>query len=267
MDKKQPRFSFVMPTYNRSYWIAHAINSVMEQTVRDWELIIVDDGSTDNTERVVKSYESPRIHYFKIPHTGHISAVRNYGNKRAVGEWIVVQDSDDMSMPDRLEHIKNCIELYEGAQEPVDVIYHDMYVRSRDGEHGGNAEMRHIRKIGEFVKEDLLTEQYIPGQVAYKREVILKYPYDERITVSDDFQMLIELALNDCVFRYIDRPLYEYIVLNDSVNVAGELDGRRFEDTRIIVSILKEKYNIAAVGELKKWETLTGKVLKREYVQ
>ena len=99
------RVSIVMPTYNRGGVIVNAIRSVIDQTFTDWELIIVDDGSTDNTERVVKSFYDPRIKYHKIEHTGYVSKVRNAGNKLAKGEIIVVHDSDDVAFPDRLEEI------------------------------------------------------------------------------------------------------------------------------------------------------------------
>jgi len=255
----KPKFSIVMPVWNRGDIVQNAIRSVLDQSVKDYEFIIVDDGSTDGTERIIKSFENPRIKYFKIPHTGHIGQVRNYGNRKAKGEWIVVQDSDDRSFPDRLYWIDKY------TDKDTDIIYHDMYVASFDPEH--NAAMRRLRKIGRYSKDKLMKEQYIPGQIAYRRKSILKVPYDDRIQCCDDFQVLLELALNDMRFKYIDKPLYEYFMRSDSVNILGEIDGRRFEDTRIIVDILKKKYKIKAIGELKKWSPMTGKMTKQEYVE
>lgn len=260
MTKKSPFFSLVMPVYNRGDCVQNAILSVLDQDFKDYEFIIVDDGSTDGTERIVKSFVNPRIKYFKIPHTGHIGEVRNYGIQQAQGEWIVVQDSDDRSHPDRLTHLKKFID--EGDW---DVVYHDMYVSTYIAEYNGVG--RFLRHVGEYDKKKLIHEQYIPAQMAYKREIALKTPYDNRITVSDDFQILVEFALNNYKFGYLERPLYEYFMRTDSANMMGELDGRRFEDTRIIIAILKEKYGVEAVGELKKWSTMTGKLEKQQYVK
>ena len=254
-----PKLTVVMPVYNREFCVQNAIISIINQTFTDWELIVVDDGSTDKTEQVIKMFGDSRIFHYKIPHIGFISKVRNFGNQRARGEWIVVQDSDDISFSNRLE------EINKFANTDCDVIYHDINTRFYDTEF--QATILNLKKIGEYDKKRILHEQYIPGQIAYRRDIILKIPYDERITVCDDFQILIELTLNNCRFKYIDQCLYEYThSRGDSANVLGEIDGRRFEDTRVIISILKEKYNLAAVGELKKWETMTGAIIKQQYV-
>lgn len=249
-----------MPTFNRGYCIQNAIASAMKQRFGDWELIIIDDGSTDNTERVVESFISNKIKYFKFPHTGLIPKIRNLGCQKARGELIVVQDSDDVSYPDRLERIWD---FYQ--KNDFDVIYHDMYVRSFDPEH--NAYLFELREAGEYDKNKLIERQYIPGQIAYKKSVWEKIPYNEEILMADDMMFLIELALNNCKFGYINRPLYEYNILEDSVNINAELDGRRLEDTKTMVKILKEKYGIEAIGELKQWEKQSGKVLKQQYVK
>lgn len=253
-----PKISVVCPVWNRQDCVQNAIASIINQTYKDWEIVVVDDGSTDLTERVVKSFEDARIRYYKIPHSGHISKVRNEGCKRAKGEWIVVQDSDDLSFPDRLEWIAKYF-------NEADVIYHDMYVSSYEEEY--NAFIRTLRKCREYNHNDLLREQYIPGQIAYRKSLWEKHPYDERITVCDDWQLLIEFSFAKAKFKYIDRPLYEYVMRDDSANINGELDGRRFDDTRVIISILKEKYGVQAIGELRKWEPMTGKIVKQQYVK
>src|SRR3990167_10239315 len=100
-----PKVSIVMPVWNRAKVVQHAIRSVIDQTYQDWELIIVDDGSTDNCKRVVDSFANPKIIYKKIEHCGFVSRVRNVGNEIAKGEIIIVQDSDDFSYCERAEEI------------------------------------------------------------------------------------------------------------------------------------------------------------------
>ena len=253
-----PKISVVIPSFNRAHLIQNAINSIIYQSFKDWELIIVSDGSTDNTEQVVKAFGNDNIKYFNIPHTGNICKVRNYGKQQAKGELIVVQDSDDISLPERLQMIWD----YHEEHPDVDLIYHDIYLNFYDPKH--DATCRVIKNVGEFDKKRIIKEQYIPGHVAYKRSAILKTPYNEKVVIADDMIMLIEMALSGYKFGYIKRPLYDYIMVEDSINVIAELDGRRFTDAQIVVDILKDKYNIKAMGELKRWSLTTGELLKHE---
>jgi len=99
------RISIIMPTYNRGYCIDRAIKSVMQQTYRDWELIIVDDGSTDNTEEVVQSFKKTlgtKLNYFKKVNEG-VSVARNVAIKRSCGDFIGFLDSDDYYYPTKLD--------------------------------------------------------------------------------------------------------------------------------------------------------------------
>lgn len=248
-----------MPTYNRAYTIQNAIRSVVDQTFKDWELIIADDGSTDGTYRVVESFANPRIKYLTLPHTGFVSKVRNAGNKEAQGELIVVHDSDDQAFPDRLEEIWNIYQLTH-----ADLIYHGMYARFFDPYH--NCITRLTKPALPYSQERLLTEQYIPGQVAYKREAILEIPYDERIVCCDDYQMLLEFSLSEKTFAPVYKNLYDYVESGDSINVGGELRGDRKRDVQVILQILKEKYGMSKVAGLVK-NTVSGELISQEIVQ
>lgn len=99
----KPLISVIIPTYNRGMLIGETIQSVLDQTYRNWELIIVDDGSEDNTETVVANYKDVRIHYIKISHSGIFGFVRNQGIKISMGELIAFLDSDDLWKKDKLE--------------------------------------------------------------------------------------------------------------------------------------------------------------------
>ena len=243
-DKIQ--ISVVMPTYNRAGMIQHAIRSVVDQTFKNWELIIIDDGSTDGTKRIVESFAHPRIIYKRIDHSGFVSKVRNEGNRMARADIIAVHDSDDLAFPDRLEEIYSCFE----SNQDADVVYHGMYMRFYDPFH--DAFSRAIRPALPYSKEHLMNEQYIPGQIAYKRDIVLKFPYLESVKCCDDYQMLLQLSLEGCNFKPIFKNLYEYCDSPDSINVSGELDGSRKRDIKIILDWLKEKYNIDGHAMLQK---------------
>jgi len=94
---KNPKVSVIIPTYNRAHLIGRAIQSVLNQTYQDFELIVVDDGSTDNTNEVIKEFsqKDKRILYIKHDKNKGGSAARNTGIKAARGEYIAFQDSDD----------------------------------------------------------------------------------------------------------------------------------------------------------------------------
>lgn len=100
-----PKFSIIIPTYNRVYILPRAIDSVRAQTMSDWELLIVDDGSTDNTADVIKNYNDPRIRHILQKNAGP-SAARNNGMKRAQGDMIAYLDSDDALAPEYLTSLR-----------------------------------------------------------------------------------------------------------------------------------------------------------------
>lgn len=97
-----PLVSIIMPTYNAGRYIEQAIESVLAQTYTRWELLIIDDASSDNTEAIVKAFADPRIRYKKVERIGHPAGVRNTGLRLAHGELIAFLDSDDLYYPDTL---------------------------------------------------------------------------------------------------------------------------------------------------------------------
>src|SRR5687767_7703512 len=97
-----PLVSILIPTYNRLDYLREAVGSVLRQTYENWELIIVDDGSTDDTRAWVLSLAEPRIRLITIPHSGNLGLVRNRGIAEARGELIAFLDSDDAFEPHKL---------------------------------------------------------------------------------------------------------------------------------------------------------------------
>lgn len=98
-----PMVSVIIPTYNRAHVLGRAIKSVIDQTFTDFELIVVDDGSTDNTEELVTSFDDSRIRFLRHGQNRGVSAARNTGIRWARGQYIAFQDSDDEWLPQKLE--------------------------------------------------------------------------------------------------------------------------------------------------------------------
>lgn len=100
---KENLVSVIIPTYNRSDLIKETINSVLNQTHKNFELIMVDDGSTVNTKTVIESFKDNRIKYILQKHHGLLAVARNNGLKVAIGEYIAFLDSDDIWLTNKLE--------------------------------------------------------------------------------------------------------------------------------------------------------------------
>lgn len=107
---KTPRVSVLMPAYNCEGDIQEAIDSIIDQTYRDWELVIVDDGSTDNTRAIIAQYTDPRIRSAHNPENLGVAKTRNKLLSLARGEYIVWQDADDISLPNRLHRLLTAFE-------------------------------------------------------------------------------------------------------------------------------------------------------------
>ena len=117
-----PLVSVVIPTFNRAYCLDRAIRSVMDQTYQNWELIIVDNHSTDSTDDLVESYSDSRIRMVKIQNSGIIAMSRNKGLREALGKFIAFLDSDDWWVPCKLE------ESIKALQMGVEITYHKLYL-------------------------------------------------------------------------------------------------------------------------------------------
>ncbi len=99
---KTPRVSVVMPVFNGERYLREAIDSILTQTYKDFEFIIVNDGSTDNSESIIQAYDDPRIVYLKNEQNSKICVTLNKGLYAARGEYIVRMDCDDISLSDRI---------------------------------------------------------------------------------------------------------------------------------------------------------------------
>lgn len=113
--------SIILPTYNRAARVGKAIESVLAQTYENFELIVVDDGSADETEKVVTSYMDSRIRYHRMPENGGQSKARNCGMKLARYDYLAFEDSDDLWRPGKL---KAQMDALCNAGTNVGMVYH-----------------------------------------------------------------------------------------------------------------------------------------------
>ena len=117
-------FSVILPTFNRAKFIKSTVNSVINQNYLNWELIIIDNFSEDNTQQIIEKFKDSRIKYVKYKNNGIIAKSRNYGIKISNGNYLAFLDSDDYWYQDKLSNISNFIKKYS-----CDFIYHNMHIK------------------------------------------------------------------------------------------------------------------------------------------
>ncbi len=98
---EMPRISVIMPAYNAEAYIGEAIDSILAQTFSDFELLVIDDGSSDSTPEIIESYSDPRVRLVRNPHNMGVARTLNHGLDLAVGEYIARMDADDIALPER----------------------------------------------------------------------------------------------------------------------------------------------------------------------
>lgn len=180
---RDPLVSVVISTYNRAQQLRYAILSTLAQTVSDFELIVIDDGSEDDTEAIVAAFDDARIRYFRQENAG-LAAARNFATSVANGRFVAVMDDDDVMLPKRLEHSLNAIK--DGA----------------NGSYGGWVDFDDASGVRQFRAGKALSLQsllfnnstYLHPTLFIERRWMLAVPYDETLRSGSDFNMALRLA-------------------------------------------------------------------------
>jgi radical SAM protein with 4Fe4S-binding SPASM domain len=199
----KPEFSVIMPVWNRAHRISAAIESVLAQTYRDFELILVDDGSTDNLAEAVQQFLGPNVRFVSIHHSG-VSAARNTGIREARGRFIAYLDSDNSWRPRFLETVKATIDAH---QDKCRVVYTIAEVH----EHG-LAHISGLKSLGEpFSMREMAKRNLIDqNTVVHDRACIdLVGWYDETMRCLVDWDFLTRLTARYEPF-FIPEVLVDY---------------------------------------------------------
>jgi glycosyltransferase involved in cell wall biosynthesis len=213
-----PKVSVIIPTYNRAGLLKRAIQSVLNQIYQDFEIIIVDDASTDNTENVIESFKEHRIRYIKHESNKGAAVARNTGIKFANENYIAFQDSDDEWLPGKLE---KQMEIIEHASPRVGVVYTG-YRRII-----GNKETYFppswVNKRENDIHKELLKNRFIGIPTALiRRECFEKSGlFDERLPQLEDWEMWLRIS-KFYEFKCIDEPLVIAYYTQHSVSTKQE---------------------------------------------
>ena len=180
-DNINPLVSVIIPTYNRGRYLARALQSVLDQTYENWEAIVIDNHSTDNTDEVLASFDDTRIKSFKIHNHGVIAASRNAGIREAKGVWIAFLDSDDWWLPIKLDVSVKALE------EGEDLVYHDLYVFYEDKIKNTKSKKLVTRKLIHPVFDDLL----LNGNAINNSSVVVRKSILEKArNISEDRDLI-----------------------------------------------------------------------------
>ncbi len=207
-DSTFPLISIVIPTYNRADLIGKAIQSILDQTYKNWELIVVDNYSDDNTREVIDSFKDDRIVILSRLRTGSVAASRNLGVANSNGEWIAFLDSDDWWFPKKLEYASKRFQKEPG------LIYHDLQIVGADGT-PLNRRKTKSRKLKEAFYLDLLLNGngIALSSVVVKKEILLKVNGMNESPIFfavEDYDTWLRIAQITNRFEYINKTLGAY---------------------------------------------------------
>lgn len=193
-----PYFSIIIPSYNRVHIIERAIQGVFEQTFRDFEIVIVDDGSTDNTKEILQEYTGDtRIKYIYQNNAGVCSA-RNTGAKQAVGEFLIFLDSDDTVEKSWLE------DFYHLANQNKEWLFCSMKVVKQDSS-------EYMVSALSPYKNKKIKGNSIPGSWAIKKDIFLRVGlFDENMKFGENVELRFRLDSEKLSIGIIDNYNFTY---------------------------------------------------------
>ena len=178
-----PEVSVLMPAFDRERFIGEAIESVLAQTFRDFELVVVDDGSRDGTVRVVESHRDPRIRLERMGENRGIAAARNRALALARGRYVALLDSDDVAHPRRLEQQVRFL-----REHPRHALVGSW--AQRIDEEGRRRAVRRFPCSSREVRARLLFGRcFTNTSVMARRDVLARFPYDETLPVGEDLDL------------------------------------------------------------------------------
>ena len=198
----EPFFSVIIPTYNRADFVTTAIKSVCEQTYSDWELLVIDDGSTDDTRQIVEGFDDDRIKYVWQENQER-SAARNHGIRLSQGQYICFLDSDDYLLP---EHLANIYAIIEKQKFPEAVFMTGMQCCDiEDNDLNGIDPFPEKDNLHIYILKNLLSVS--SSSLAVQRNIFKKHTFDPRFSLWEDTHLWI-------------RVLSEYPLFSVSGNTA-----------------------------------------------
>lgn len=250
----KPLVSIIIPTYNRGHLIGETLDSILSQTYKNWECIVIDDGSTDNTEELLKEFikKDNRFQYYKRPdkRTKGPNSCRNFGYELSKGEYIKWFDSDDLMYDNLLE--KQLFSINNNFDCSVcKIAYNDLENNELLG--------------GNNIISNNLIEDYLIGNITFyvsgplwKRTFLeqQKRMFDEKISNLDDWDFNLRMLYLEPKINYVNEVLINYRIHSDSLSreivkcnfeeIVSEFKARR---KHLLILLLKKKIQTVVFKE------------------
>ena len=226
--------SVVIPAWNCASWISATLDSVLSQENASFEVIVVDDGSTDNTPEILQKYHD-QITVIRIENSGGPSQPRNVGIKAATGELISLFDSDDLMLPGTLSAARQAFEQHS----EIDLLHCDAKIIDKDNNQISNSLLNRYTSFrityqpidlpnvstakGEDLYHSLIKSNFVctSSVVAKKSALLDAGGFDESLLNGDDRDMWLKLAHSGCTFAFRDDFSHCYRKLDNSVTARG----------------------------------------------
>ncbi len=212
-----PLISIIIPTYKRYHKISKAIDSLIRQTFKNWEAIVIDNNSNDGTRELIKSYEDDRVKFFQINNQGVISKSRNFGITKSKGLFIAFLDSDDWWSSNKLQIMHKAI--LDGHK----FIYHNHYVvRSKFS----IKKKYYSRSISKSTYNDLLLNGpcFATSSVVVEKKILKQinlFDESDDLISWEDYDVWLRLAKLNINFHFINEFL-SYIKQDDGNNLSSK---------------------------------------------
>jgi glycosyltransferase involved in cell wall biosynthesis len=242
------KVSVVIPTYNRAAFIVKALQSVLDQTFQDFEIVVVDDGSTDETAEIIRRMDEPRIRFLRQDHRG-VSAALNTGWRAAQGEYIARLDSDDRWLPTLLQELLAVLE----QDSALAVAYARAQAINAEGALLPQVMGARERFVGATLTSLVYGDFVCPMAVVIRRTALEAVGgYDETLMANEDWDLWIRLAAA-YRFAYVPRVLAQYrfhgqnLTRSDSERMERVMQDR----ARVLDKIFSGPHVPASVLEIK----------------
>lgn len=184
-----PKVSVIVPAYNRARFVGAAVRSVLGQTLRDFELIVVDDGSDDGTAAVVEAIRDPRIRVFRNDKNLGIAATQNFALRQVTGGYAAFLDSDDVMAPRRLERQAAFLD----AHPRVALVGGAYRFMDEAGQPFGRP-VRFLTAPDDVSVQMLFRVEVWKGNAMGRAAVLREYGFDQRLRVADDYELWLRMT-------------------------------------------------------------------------
>ncbi|MFZ5951006.1 MAG: glycosyltransferase family 2 protein [Candidatus Rifleibacteriota bacterium] len=220
-----PKVSFILPVFNGAAFLAQTIDSIISQTFKDWELIAINDGSTDGSEKILREYaaQNPRVRIISRENRGLIYTL-NEAVQSARGIWLARIDADDICLPDRIDK-----QLAWAEKENADLCGG---IIERIGQGPGHSWVFPSSTTGIYTWL-LFRSAFAHPTIIIKRDLALKFPYSQEFMHAEDYELWTRLALANVPMTNIPEKVLLYRVHNEQVSTSKK-DAQT--DTRVRIT-------------------------------